>query len=172
MVSGGQECLRMYKLRRHARRSMVDESGNSSAQVCGISSLRYHALKVFGSILCHAWTELKTRLQTSSGIVDRIKQLLSSHEVRSLERQTQGSLQSRNGIFPIVLVRVVDLRRGNIRMSRARMPLSTYLPPGSREYMLVPLIPAPLNNFSRVGFVLLDTSIRQKTDIIMDVKVE
>ena len=57
-------------------------------------------------------------------------------------------------------------------MSTVRMQLSTYLPPGSREYMLVPLIPAPLNNFSRVGFVLLDTSIRQKTDIIMDVKVE
>ena len=38
--------------------------------------------------------------------------------------------------------------------------------------MLVALVPTPFHDLPCMGFVLLDISIRQETDVVMDVKVE
>lgn len=38
--------------------------------------------------------------------------------------------------------------------------------------MLAALVPAPLYNFARMRFILLDTGIRKDTNIIVNVKVE
>jgi hypothetical protein len=47
-----------------------------------------------------------------------------------------------------------------------------HLPPGCREDMLVLLVPAPLDDFACMRFVLLLCSVCEETHIVVHIKIE
>lgn len=91
-----------------------------------------------------------------------------------IAQQQKTSKDLSNGIFTVVLVRVIHLQgQGKGKQAVANTcECGTYLPAGCREYMLVPLVPTSLDHLPGVGLVLFDGGVSQKTHVVVDVKIE
>jgi hypothetical protein len=107
---------------------------------------------------------------TSAGWGQNKIYICSAISVMNCTEPVKVNESSSYGVLPIVLLGVKDLGEGQSHSYTSN--LQTHLPPRSRKDVLAPIVPTPLNNFTRMRLILLDGCVGEHTHIVMHIEVE